>query len=53
MRKSLGFRSLLLLILVVLSKGRFHFPEYEDVDRFQSKAQMNRQASKGIFIKLQ
>ena len=38
MRKALDFRALLLFILVGFSNGKFHFPESQDVDRFQSKA---------------
>ena len=53
MRKALDFKALLLLILVVFSNGRFYSPEFQDVDTFQSKAQMNRQVTTGILINLQ
>ena len=53
MRKALDFKALLLLILVVFSNGRFYSPEFQDVDTFQSKVQMNRQVTTGILIKLQ
>ena len=53
MRKALDFKALLLLILVVFSNGEFYSPEFQDVDTFQSKAQMNRQVATGILINLQ
>ena len=33
--------------------GKFYSPEFQDVDTFQSKAQMNRQVTTGILISLQ